>query len=282
MLAWRCAPAVPNGIPWSDVLWAGISWSGGTGRVTDWIGVALAALTAGLVNALAGGGSLISFPALTALGLPPLVANVTNTVALLPGYLGATLGQRSDLAGQGHRLRRLLPAAALGGLVGALLLLRTSATLFDGLVPWLILLGSGLLAIQAPLRTWLLRRAQAQGRSPSEGWALLPVFLAAIYGGYFGAGLSVIVLAALALTLDNSLPRLNGLKQALAFGTNLSAAGWFLGSGQVAWGTAAVMAVAALLGGALGGRLAGRVNAGLLRALVVLFGVAIAVVFFLR
>ena len=248
----------------------------------DLLWLALAAVAAGLVNALAGGGSLISFPALTAVGLAPLLANVTNTVALFPGYLGATLAQRQQLAGQGRRLRQLLPVAALGGLVGGLLLLHTDSGLFDHLVPWLILSGSLLLAIQGRVRAWVVARSVRRGSGPSERWACGPVFLAAVYGGYFGAGLSVIVLAVLAMALDDDLTRLNGLKQAIAFVTNLAAAALFLYSGQLSWPAVIVMAGGALVGGALGGRLAGRIDPGALRALVVIVGLVVALLYFRR
>ena len=115
----------------------------------------LAAVAAGAVNALAGGGTLITFPTLTALGLPAVAANVTNTIAMAPGHLGATLAQKRDLAGQRARVRRLVPAALLGGLVGGLLLLFTSERVFRQLVPFLILLASALLAVQEPVRAWL-------------------------------------------------------------------------------------------------------------------------------
>ena len=247
------------------------------------IGLGAAALAAGLVNALAGGGSLLSFPALTAAGLPALVANLTNTVALTPGYLGATVGQRQQLRGQVSRLTTLLPAAGLGGLVGALLLLHTSERLFYSLVPWLLLLGSGLLWAQPPLRRWIVQRQQSQGRKiPSETQAILPILLASIYGGYFGAGLGVILLAVLALTLEDTITRLNGLKQALSLASNSTAACVFIGSGQVHWGGGALMAAGALVGGALGGRLAGKVNPDTLRALVVIAGVCLALFYFVR
>lgn len=247
------------------------------------IGLGAAALTAGLVNALAGGGSLLSFPALTAFGLPALVANLTNTVALTPGYLGATVGQRQQLRGQARRLARLVPAAGLGGLVGALLLLHTSERLFYSLVPWLLLLGSGLLWAQPPLRRWIVQRQQRQGGNiPSETQAILPILLASIYGGYFGAGLGVILLAVLALTLEDTITRLNGLKQALSLASNSTAACVFIGCGQVHWSAAALMAAGALFGGALGGRLAGKVNPDTLRALVVIAGVILALVYFRR
>ena len=267
--------------------------------------VALAAVAAGAINALAGGGTLITFPALTAMGIPAVVANVTNTVALLPGYLGATFAQKEEVLSQRRRLWLLLPAA-LGGFVGGLLLLRTDEKLFRQLVPFLILLASLLLAAQEPLKRWLAgkrggRGAGERGRggalepevspaplppstpaSSSEAWAALPVFFAAIYGGYFGAGLSVIVLAVLALVIDDTLTRLNGLKQLVGFVTNLTAALFFVFSGRVIWSVAAVMAVGALIGGALGGRLAGQVPPATLRRVVVVIGVAVAIIYFVR
>jgi hypothetical protein len=250
---------------------------------TSAIGLGAAALAAGLVNALAGGGSLLSFPALTAAGLPALVANLTNTVALIPGHLGAILGQRQQLQSQTKRLASLLPAAGLGGLVGALLLLHTSEKLFYSLVPWLLLLGSGLLWAQPSLRRWIGQRLQRQGRNTlSESQAILPVLLASIYGGYFGAGLGVILLAVLALTLEDSITRLNGLKQALSLASNSTAACVFLGSGQVHWGAAALMAAGAVVGGALGGKLAGKVNPDTLRNLVVIVGLSLALFYFVR
>jgi uncharacterized membrane protein YfcA len=245
-------------------------------------GLTIAATAAGFINALAGGGSLLSFPALTAAGLPALVANLTNTVALSPGYLGAALGQRRGLQAQARRLATLLPAAGLGGLLGALLLLHTSERLFFSLVPWLLLLGSGLLWAQQPLRSWLLRLHEHQGTISSEREAILPIVLASIYGGYFGAGLGVIVLAVLALTLDDDIIQLNALKQAIALVTNASAACVFVVSTQVNWGAAGLVAAGAIVGGALGGRLAGRANADALRSLVVIAGVAMAIVYFLR
>ncbi len=245
--------------------------------------VALAGLAGGAVNALAGGGTLITFPVLTAVGIPPVAASVTNTVALSPGYFGATLAQLKDIRGQERRLTLLLPAGAIGGIVGGLLLLNTTDKLFRELVPFLILLAAILLALQDRLRAWLLRRLDESGRSGlHEAWAMPPIFLAAIYGGYFGAGLSVIVLAMLGLVLEDTLTRLNGLKQAIAFSVNVTAAIFFLFSGQVVWLAAIVMAVGALIGGALGGRLARRVKPSSLRRIVVTIGVIVGCIYLLR
>lgn len=246
----------------------------------DYLLVGLAALAAGAVNALAGGGTLISFPMLTAVGIPAVAANVTNTVALCPGYLGATLAQWNELRTQKSRLWLLLPAAVVGGVIGGLLLLNTGEKLFRSLVPFLILLASLLLAAGDPLRNWMLRRT-GKTHLP-DAWAVLPVGLAAVYGGYFGAGLSVIVLAVLGLVLNDSITRLNALKQAISLSVNTAAAVFFLFSGQVVWSAALVMAVFALIGGALGGKLAGRVKPGALRKIVVGIGLMVAVIYFVR
>ncbi len=249
----------------------------------DYLLITLAAVAAGLTNALAGGGTLFTFPMLTVVGLPAVAANVTSTVALSPGYLGATLAQWKDIRTQKKRLWMFIPAGAIGGLIGGLLLLNTGEKLFRELVPFLILLASGLLAAQNPVRAWLTKRAEKQQKAaPSELLAILPVTLAAVYGGYFGAGLSVIVLAVLGLTIDDNLTRLNGLKQAIAFGTNVTAAVLFMFSGQVVWSAALVMAVGALIGGSLGGRLAGRIQPNILRKIVVTVGVIVSIIYFVR
>ncbi len=253
-----------------------------TFSISSFILAALAAVAAGAVNALAGGGTLITFPMLVFLGVPPVTANVTNTVALCPGYFGGTLAQRADLRGQEKRLRLIVPASIVGGVIGGYLLLQTGEKLFSQLVPYLILLASGLLAIQDPVRAWLTRRMGAGQSAQLESLAWLPVGVASVYGGYFGAGLSVIVLSALGLTLEDSLTRLNALKQAVAFTVNVAAAFFFLFSGQVLWTFALVMAIGALLGGMLGGKLAGKVRPSTLRWTVVIIGILISIAYFIR
>lgn len=249
----------------------------------DYLWLGLAALAAGAINALAGGGTLITFPVLTAVGLPAVMANVTNTVALLPGYVGGILAQRNDLRAQARRLGFILPASVVGGLLGGILLLNTGEKLFRQLVPFLILLACLLLAVQDPVRAFLTRRAakHASGKV-SELWSMIPIGLAAVYGGYFGAGLSVIVLAALGLTMDESLTKLNALKQGVALSVNLAAAIFFLFSGKVVWSAVLVMAACALLGGWLGGKLAGKIKPATLRWLVVAIGVGVALIYFWR
>jgi uncharacterized protein len=248
----------------------------------DLLLASIAAFAAGTVNALAGGGTLISFPALTFLGIPPVAANVTNSVALCPGYFGGTLAQKNDLRGQGKRLWMILPAAVVGGVLGGYLLLITGEKLFRDLIPYLILLASALLAIQDPIRAWLIRRMGEHHGTRLESLTWLPVGLASVYGGYFGAGLGVMLLSALGLVLDDTLTRLNALKQAISAVVNISASIYFLFSGQVVWTLAIVMAVGALIGGALGGRIAGRINPSRLRWVVVLIGLVISIIYFIR
>lgn len=251
--------------------------------ILSYLIVVLSALAAGMINALAGGGTLLTFPVLMAIGIPAVSANVTNTIALGPGYIGGTLAQSRDLQGQKSRLWVVITAGILGGLVGGYLLLKTSEKLFIFLVPFLILLASVLLSVQSPVRAWLTRRVE-QGKATriQEFWVFLPVFLGAIYGGYFGAGLSVIMLAVLGLILNDNLTRLNALKQVIAFSANLAAALLFVFSGKVVWSVALVMMVGALLGGSLGGRLAGRVKPATLRWIVVSIGFVVGIIYLVR
>jgi uncharacterized membrane protein YfcA len=244
--------------------------------------VALAAVAGGAVNALAGGGTLITFPMLTAIGIPPVAANITNTVALCPGYLGGTLAQLRDLRGQERQAYILAPTGIVGGIVGGIILLNTGEQAFRFLVPYLILFATLLMAVQVPLRNWLTRRSQGGDGSGiwGEAGVVLSVFLASIYGGYFGAGLSVIVIAVLALVLEGPLNRLNALKQVVAFCVNIAAAVFFLFSGKIVWWAMLVMAVGALVGGSLGGRLAGSIRPALLRGIVVTVGFVIAMIYF--
>lgn len=249
----------------------------------DFIWIALAALGAGAVNALAGGGTLITFPTLLAVGVPAVSANVTNTVALCPGYFGATMAQLKDLRGQERRLWFVIPVGIGGGVLGGVLLLNTGEKLFKDLVPYLILLASILLAVQGPVRAWVTRRlSQSKTRNENESWSVLPVGLGAIYGGYFGAGFSVIMLAVLGVTLEDTLTRLNALKQVIAFSVNIAAAIFFIFSGKIVWIAALVMAVGALTGGVLGGRLAGRVKPSTLRWIVVAIGVTVSIIYLVR
>ena len=243
----------------------------------------LAALAAGLVNALAGGGTLISFPMLLALGVPPVTANVTNTVALVPGYLGGTYAQRGDLGGQGRRLRVLLPAAALGGILGAVLLLVTPESAFEVLVPFLIIGAVVILGLGDTVKQRVAARiSQLHGDGERLAGPAVGVFLAAIYGGYFGGGLGIIVLAVLGMVLVDSLTRINALKQCTSLAVNAFAALIFIFSGQVLWQAAGVMLVCALLGGFLGGRVATIIPGRVLQRVVLVIGVVVAAVYAVR
>lgn len=246
--------------------------------------LALAAVGGGAVNALAGGGTLITFPALTAVGIPALNANVTNTVALMPGYLGGAMGQRDDLRGQRRRVTVMAIPAVAGGIIGGALLLTTGAALFDALVPWLILLATALLAAEPWLKRTVVQRlnSPAAGKRPNLAAVAAAAFVGAVYGGYFGAGLGIVMLALFSFVLPDSLTRVNALKQALSVLANGAAAILFASTGDVVWTAVAVMAVGALLGGSLGGRFAGKVRASILRGVVVALGVVIAVLFFVK
>ena len=241
----------------------------------DLIFLFLAAIGAGFFNALAGGGSIFTFPVLIAVGVPPVTANVTNTIALCPGYFGGVIAQRTDLANQQKRMLGLLPVAAVGGVVGAWLLTRTSDAVFRDLIPFLVLGACLLLAVQDKLRAMLQRRAARIGL----GWAIPPVLLAAIYGGFFGVALSVMFLAMIGLAIDDTLTRLNALKQAMSLACNVAAALYFAIGATVVWSAAGAMAAGALLGGWAGGKLARRVQAGTLRLIVIVIGLVIAALF---
>jgi uncharacterized protein len=246
---------------------------------TELVIAGLAAFAAGIINALAGGGTLISFPTLVALGIPELTANITNTVALCPGYLGGSITQKEDLKGQKRRLWILLPAAIIGGITGALLLIVISDQVFRILVPFLVIFASLLLAVQEPVKQWVITHSwEGGGHTRGIKKAALPVGLTAVYGGYFGAGQSVIVLSVLGVFLDDTLTRLNALKQSITLCSNVAAAVFLLFSGMVIWPVSLVMATGALLGGAAGGKFAGRINQALLRWTVVIIGLIVGII----
>jgi uncharacterized membrane protein YfcA len=250
--------------------------------------LAAAALVAGAVNAVAGGGSLLSFPALLAVGYPALTANVTNSVALTPGYFGGTLGYRRELAGQRGRILALGATSTVGAVVGAALLLVSSAALFERIVPWLIFLACGLLAAQPRLARLVRgeRRAGSGGRRDPAGRTGLDghtaalfaaQFLAAVYGAYFGAGVGIMMLAILGIFVADTLQRLNALKGLLSLLVAVIAAIAFALLADVGWVAVGVMAAASLIGGQLGVVLARRLNDRVLRWLVIAFGAAVGV-----
>ena len=246
-------------------------------------GVALATLVAGAINAIAGGGTLLTFPALVGLGIPPLVANATSTVALWPGALASMWGYRRELAGSHGWARRFAIPSVLGGMVGAWLLLRTPEERFDAIVPWLVLGATALFMLQGPVMRELRRRrgdaltAPAGDEAAASGHpgTLLLVFqfAVAIYGGYFGAGVGILMLAALGFMGLSNIHRMNGLKNWGGFCMNVVAAAMFIASGLVNWPVALTMAVAALAGGYAGSRLAQRVGQRWVRRGIVAVGV---------
>jgi len=247
-------------------------------QLADVILLGGAGLVAGAVNAIAGGGSLLLFPALVASGYGTLPANVTNSVALWPGYLGGAVGFREELRGQRARLIRLALTTVAGAVTGCVLLLSTPDSAFDAVVPFLVFGASLLLALQ-PRVSRLVGEPREEGRPA----VLYPaVFVAAAYGGYFGGALGVILLGVLALTIPDTLRRLNGLKAELSLmvaSVTVVAFGIF---GPVDWVAVAILAPITLLGGFLGARLARRVPDRALRLAVVVFGVVVAVLLFLR
>jgi len=235
----------------------------------------LAALTAGAVNAIAGGGSLISFPALLAVGYPAVNANVTNMVALLPGYASGTAAYRRELEGQRGRALALSVTCAAGAAAGTALLLAISRSTFEALVPFLVLLACALLAGQP-----LLNRVV--GHPPGHGSLGLhaAVFAAAVYGGYFGAGLGIMLLAVLGAFVGDDLQRLNALKGLLSLVVAVVSAVGVALFGPVAWAAALIMAACSVIGGYLGVGVARRLDDRVLRSGIVTYGVAVAVVLF--
>jgi uncharacterized protein len=238
------------------------------------------AFAAGVINSIAGGGSLILFPTLVALGLGTVAANVTNSIAQWPGYLGGMVGFRREYAGQRGRLLRFGAVALLGGTAGSVLLLTTPSEAFDVVVPVLVLLASLLLAVQ-PLLTRRLRKAEEEGPRRDPVWLYAALFLATVYGGYFGGALGVILVGVLGIGLHR-LKLANALKSALSAVTATVTLVVFGLFGPVAWLVVAVAAPASLLGGFLGARIATRIPTTPLRVFIVVFGVAVSAYLFTR
>lgn len=231
-----------------------------------------AGLIGGWVNSVAGGGSLVLYPALIAAGLPSVDANVTNSVALWPGYAGNLLGLGSSFSDNAAHLRRLAVPAVVGAVVGCVLLLITPGRAFDVVVPFLVIAASLLLAAQPRLKAAI---SGEHGLHPAV--LLLSVGAASVYGGYFGGGLGVILLAVLGLTLGSGIRVANAVKGGLSLLVNTVSVAVFALFGPVHWGLALAVAPATLVGGAVGGRFASGVNETALRRLVVAFGLAVGV-----
>ena len=241
----------------------------------------LAGVLAGGVNALAGGGSLITFPALLMTGLPSVQANVTNSVSVFPGYLSSVLGSRADLAGQRHRLPWVLPACVAGSAAGCALLLATPARAFELIVPFLVLAAAATLAFQERLRS-LVGHPRALPPRRAAVTLQAVVFLGAVYGGYFGAALGVMYVAALALILDEPLHRINALKNVLSAAVGLVTVLVFAVFAPVHWAAVLILAPATVAGGYAGAHLARRLPARILRTVIVTYGTAVGLILLYR
>jgi len=254
---------------------------------------ALAAAAGGAVNAIAGGGTLITFPTLIALGIPPIVANATSSVALWPGTIASMWGYRGELAGARSWAVRFAVPSLLGGIAGAVLLLRTPPDRFSAMVPFLVLGATLLFIAQAPLARFLQARREAAGGSVTReatahavtaGATLAPPavsllvyqFLVSVYGGYFGAGMGILMLAALGFMGLRNIHQMNGLKNWGATCINLVAVSIFAATGIILWPIALVMAVGAAAGGYAAAGLAQRVSQQTIRRLVIVIGLASA------
>ncbi|MFI9597353.1 sulfite exporter TauE/SafE family protein [Nonomuraea sp. NPDC052265] len=235
-------------------------------------------LVAGVVNALAGGGTLVSFPALVAFGYPGVTASVTNAVALWPGYLGGVLGYRAELRGQRRGVAGLSATTVAGAVAGSSLLLLTPGRLFDSLVPWLVAFASLALLAQPWLRA---RFGGAAGQDPSR-LVYAGVFLGGCYGAYFNGGMGVLLLAVLGMFLHDDLHRVNAVRAALALVVSTVSVVAFSLFGPVEWQAVAVVAPSSLAGGFLGTRVARLMPPNVLRGVVVTFGLGVAAVLALR
>ena len=236
-----------------------------------------AGLAGGCVNALAGGATFFTFPAMLATGLPPVVANASNAVAVWPASVTATFAFRRSLPQRDRWLALSLAVTLAGALLGAWLLLQSDEGLFMALVPWLLLSATLLFAFAGPLQ-----RRLAQRRPPGPARALPLQALAAVYGGYFGAGLGIMLLAVLALAGGRDIRSMNAVKNLLSALVGLVALLVFAGSGAIAWPETLVMLSGAVAGGWIGGRFGQRAPAGLIRAVVIGVGTLLTLVYFLR
>lgn len=246
-------------------------------------GLAAAAFAAGAINAVAGGGSLVSFPALLAAGYSPKAANVTNTVALWPGYVGGSYGYRGELKLQRRRIVLLTLPSIVGAIAGSIVLLQTPESAFEQLVPFLIIFACTVMAFQDRLSAWA--QSHRLGPQHADHVPLLlhaAIFLLAGYGAYFGAGLGILTLAVLGILLPDDLHRSNALKGLLSALINLVAVVYFVAFGPVRWAPALVMAVGALLGGYLGVGIARRLGKRWLRISVISYGLFVALVLLVR
>lgn len=242
--------------------------------------IAASGLIAGALNAVAGGGTLVAFPALLATGMTARMANIVSTIGLVPGYAGGSVAYRRELAGQGSRVRALAVTSVLGGITGAVVLLATPESSFRVVVPYLILASCALLAVQPRVGRWVAQRqGEHEGERSEITWLVQAgVFLAAVYGSYFGAGLGVLLLSVLGILLVDGMQRLNALKGLLSFVINAVSVIVFVVAGHVDWPPTIVLALTAWIGGGLGVRFARRLSPTVLRFAVITLGVVVALV----
>jgi uncharacterized membrane protein YfcA len=247
--------------------------------------VAAAAFAAGLINSIAGGGTLVSFPALLWVGRDAVLANATSTVALLPASLAGVFGFRRELKGGARWVLLFGVPSLLGGVLGAVLLLQTPSAVFERLVPYLILFATLLIALQEPLARRLRGGEDVEAESPSNTWragAVVFQFFVGVYGGYFGAGIGILMLAALGLLGFSDMHRMNALKNLLAVGINGIAAVYFIALGAVIWSDVLVMMFAAIAGGYAGSQLAYKLGRRFVRFVVIAIGLVMSVSLFFR
>jgi uncharacterized protein len=252
--------------------------------VTEILGLVIAAVAGGAINAVAGGGTLVTFPALLFFGTPPIIANATSTVALVIGTSGGIYGYRRHLGPVRPWLWRFAPASVAGGLIGAVLLTCTSNKTFSNLVPFLILFATLLFVAQGTFRrlAGLGSEAAHEGKRHAVWGAIVFQLGVAVYGGYFGAGIGILMLASLGFIGLSNIHEMNTLKTILASLINLVAAVWFIFAGLIEWPKAAVMTGGALLGYFLGSHYAQRVPARWVRHLITLIGFTISAVTFYK
>ncbi|MGZ8735817.1 MAG: sulfite exporter TauE/SafE family protein [Nocardioides sp.] len=246
--------------------------------------VLLAGVAAGTINTVVGSGTLITFPTLLAFGVPPVTANVSNTVGLVPGSLSGAIGYRRELEGQRGRLLRLGSASFVGGVAGAALLLVLPAEAFDAIVPVLVALGCVLVVLQPRISAWVSARAEAAGREVhphGAAWVWSLVLLAGVYGGYFGAAQGVLLMAILGVGLQETMQRNNATKNVLALLVNGVAALVFIAVADVDWTVAGLIAVGSVIGGQIGATVGRRLPSTVLRGVIVLVGVTALAVFLL-
>ena len=249
----------------------------------DALALAVAAFLAGGINAVAGGGTLIAFPVLLAVGYSSKVANVTNTLAVLPGTVGGSLAYRGEISRQRDTIVAIAPATVAGAVAGAALFIATPTDAFDVIVPFLILAACALLALQERLQAIIAASGHALAGTAGGVWLLRGgVFLVAVYGGYFGAAMGIIMLAMFGLLLSEDLQHANALKNLVAMAVNGLAAAYFALFADVAWEAAAIMALASLAGGYAGVGLARRLPRGRLRLFAVVYGTVAAFVLLAR